>query len=128
MIGIQIDHGARVDIDALDKHLASCVENEQAVYAVVAIIGSTEEGCVDPLFDIVQHRDKYQAQGLSFLVHADAAWGGYFAIMLPKDMKMGDTLSLPLERSEGDGFVPDSSTRGYPDPPVCTQIHGLSHG
>ena len=111
VIGIQIDHGARVDIDALDKQLESCVKNEQAIYAVVAIIGSTEEGCVDPLFQIVQLRDKYQAQGLSFVVHADAAWGGYFATMLPKDMKLGDTLPLPLERSEGDSFVPDSSLR-----------------
>ena len=111
VIGIQIDHGARVNIDALDKHLESCVQNEQAIYAVVAIIGSTEEGCVDPLFKIIQLRDKYQAQGLSFVVHADAAWGGYFATMLPKDMKLGDMLPLPLERSEGDGFVPDSSLR-----------------
>jgi glutamate/tyrosine decarboxylase-like PLP-dependent enzyme len=111
VIGIQIDQGARVNVDALDKHLESCVQNEQAIYAVVAIIGSTEEGCVDPLFKIIQLRDKYQAQGLSFVVHADAAWGGYFATMLPKDMKLGDMLPLPLERSEGDGFVPDSSLR-----------------
>lgn len=43
---------------------------------VVAIIGSTEEGSVDPLAGIFKLRDESQAKGLSFLVHADGAWGG----------------------------------------------------
>lgn len=48
----------------------------------MGIIGSTEEGAVDALEKIADLRDRLQKEGLSFLIHADAAWGGYFATML----------------------------------------------
>lgn len=73
MVGIKVDHGARVDLDDLRNHLQSCIDKEVAVYAVVAIIGSTEEGAVDPLRGIIRLREEFQAKGLSFLVHGDAA-------------------------------------------------------
>ena len=76
MVGIQLDHGARVDLQDLKSHLQESLDKKQAVYAVVAIVGSTEEGSVDPLADIIKLRDEFQAQGMSFLVHADGAWGG----------------------------------------------------
>lgn len=50
----------------------------------MAIIGSTEEGAVDRLEKIADMRDQMQKKGLSFLLHADAAWGGYFATMLQR--------------------------------------------
>ncbi len=68
MIGVQVDPGARVDLKDLESRLQTCLENEQPVYAVVAIIGSTEEGAVDPLRGILKLRQKFQSKGLSFLV------------------------------------------------------------
>lgn len=56
MIGVQVDPGARVDLKDLESRLQTCLENEQPVYAVVAIIGSTEEGAVDPLRGILKLR------------------------------------------------------------------------
>ncbi|PLB48502.1 PLP-dependent transferase [Aspergillus steynii IBT 23096] len=53
-----------------------------AVYGVVAIIGSTEHGAIDPLHHILNLREKFEKQGMSFGVHCDAAWGGYFASIL----------------------------------------------
>ncbi len=106
-----MDHGARVDLTDLEKHLQASLDGKQAVYAVVAIIGSTEEGCVDPLRHILALRDKFQAQGLSFVVHADAAWGGYFASMLPRGFHPGDIVKLPTERGHSNSFVPDASLR-----------------
>ncbi|GME63461.1 pyridoxal-dependent decarboxylase domain protein [Neofusicoccum parvum] len=96
MIGIDVDNGARMDMKKLEQRLEENLKNGQPVYAVVAIIGSTEE-----------------ARGLSFLVHADAAWGGYFASMLPRDYIPGSTFSgnLPVDLGGADGFVPDSSLR-----------------
>ena len=77
-----MDVNARIDVAALRTLLEACLDAQRAVYAVVAIIGSTEEGSVDPLDDILALRDEFTARGLSFLVHADAAWGGYFASMV----------------------------------------------
>ncbi|KAB8214704.1 pyridoxal phosphate-dependent transferase [Aspergillus novoparasiticus] len=80
---INVDNAARLDTTELETKLKECAENQQAVYAVVAIIGSTEEGAVDSLSSIVELRTRLQAtKGLSFLIHADAAWGGYFATIL----------------------------------------------
>ena len=82
IIGVPVDEQARMDSQALDMLLAESVRRRQAVYAVVAIMGTTEHGSVDPLSKILALRRKYQKRGLSFLIHADAAWGGYFASML----------------------------------------------
>ena len=81
------------------------------MYAVVAIIGSTEEGAVDPLGKILSLRREFQEKGLSFLVHGDGAWGAYFCTMLPQGYKPGDEIQLPSEKGSGTGFVPDSSLR-----------------
>ncbi|KAL8934252.1 MAG: hypothetical protein Q9216_005994, partial [Gyalolechia sp. 2 TL-2023] len=113
VVGIAPDIEARLDLDDLDKHLKASLEKQQAVYAVVAIIGSTEEGAVDSLRGVLRLREIYQAQGLSFVIHADAAWGGYFASMIPKDFKPGDPKNAepPTQTGKGDGFVPDASLR-----------------
>ena len=71
-----------MDCQALDVLLEEFVKHRRAVYAVVVIMGTTEHGSVDPLSEVLALRRKYQKRGLSFLIHADAAWGGYFASML----------------------------------------------
>ncbi|KAL9602441.1 MAG: hypothetical protein Q9219_001865 [cf. Caloplaca sp. 3 TL-2023] len=113
VVGIAPDIEARLDLDDLEKHLKSSLEKQQAVYAVVAIVGSTEEGAVDSLRGVLSLRERYQAQGLSFVVHADAAWGGYFASTIPKDFIPGNPKNSepPAQTGKGDGFVPDASLR-----------------
>lgn len=82
-INIAVDHNARMNIENLRKYLEECITSERAIYQVVAVIGTTEEGAVDRLEDIIRTRDEFQKEGLSFVDHADAAWGGYFASMIP---------------------------------------------
>ncbi|CAG8544963.1 22226_t:CDS:2 [Gigaspora margarita] len=112
---IPVDYAARMDINELDKTLAKCVRNKQAVYAVVAIMGSTEQGACDPLADIVVLRERYQRRyGLSFVIHADAAWGGYFRTMLiepSKNPPCGDDSEGHDE--VGDTFVPMLALNPY---------------
>lgn len=81
-VDVDVDNNARIDLAKLRAELETRLANQQAVYAVVCIIGSTEEGAVDPLADVLALRDDFAARGLAFLVHADAAWGGYFASMI----------------------------------------------
>ncbi|KAK6840601.1 pyridoxal-dependent decarboxylase conserved domain protein [Apiospora arundinis] len=111
VVGIPVDLGARLDLGELEKRLRRNLEEKQPVLAVVAIIGSTEEGAVDRLSGILALRKQFQSEGLSFLVHADAAWGGYFCSMLPKNYQPGDCTNLPTEMGTTDGFVPDASLR-----------------
>lgn len=69
--------------------LEKAVNNKQALYAVVAIIGSTEQGAVDPLTEVLALRTEFQKRGLSFVVHCDGAWGGYFASMIREPSEIG---------------------------------------
>lgn len=83
MIDVKVDEEARMCTKALESELTG-VLNKRAVYCVVAIIGSTEHGAVDPLDKIFLLRETFQKKGLSFVIHSDAAWGGYFASMIRK--------------------------------------------
>lgn len=67
---IPCDARGRMDVHALERRLTA-----GGVGTVVATMGTTATGAVDPLDAIVQLRDRYD-----FRVHADAAYGGYFLL------------------------------------------------
>jgi tyrosine decarboxylase/aspartate 1-decarboxylase len=67
---ISCDARARMDLEALKKRLA-----RGNVGTIVATMGTTATGSVDPLPEILALRDKY-----GFRVHCDAAYGGYFGL------------------------------------------------
>ncbi|KAL1690592.1 pyridoxal phosphate-dependent transferase [Schizophyllum commune] len=113
-IPIPVDADARIDIEKLDGLLYERFEKKQAVYGVVAVIGSTEEGAVDPLDEVIELRNKYSELGMTFVVHADAAWGGYFASMI-RDPP-ADGISREDDEEDEDGsrdFVPSITMREY---------------
>ena len=64
------DARARLDLNALEDRLKL-----GGVSTVVATLGTTAVGSVDPLADIVKLRDRY-----GFRLHADCAYGGYFTL------------------------------------------------
>ncbi|KAK3986129.1 pyridoxal phosphate-dependent transferase [Cladorrhinum sp. PSN332] len=121
-VSVGVDNEARVDMARLEELLEERLANQQAVYTVVAVVGSTEEGAVDPLRKILGLRQRFQAKGLSFIVHGDAAWGGYFATMLPRgptplpgpvdpSVISGRGVSMAGRDGGADGLVPDLSLR-----------------
>jgi glutamate/tyrosine decarboxylase-like PLP-dependent enzyme len=123
-VNVNVDHNGRVEIAELRKRLDECLANKQAVYAVVAIIGSTEEGVVDPLDEVIKLRDEYAGKGLSFIVHADAAWGGYFASMIrdpPKNARSRWDDQVDEEGSRD--FVPSITLRDN----TTNQFHALAN-
>lgn len=90
----------------MKEKLLQCLAEKRAVYEVVAVIGTTEEGAVDRFEEMVAIRDTLQAEGLSFFLHADAAWGGYFASMLPPEVDDRERMPAPAEP-----FVPHVGLR-----------------
>ncbi|WP_437562269.1 pyridoxal-dependent decarboxylase [Sorangium sp. So ce542] len=85
VLDIPVDCDARMSLSALEATLKRCLDERRPVYTVVSVVGSTEESAVDPLKGILELRHRFQKEGLSFTVHADAAWGGYFASILRPD-------------------------------------------
>jgi glutamate/tyrosine decarboxylase-like PLP-dependent enzyme len=89
MVDVAVDEDARMCTKDIKEKLEKARTEERAVYCVVAIIGSTEHGAIDPLGNILEIRREFEKQGMSFAVHCDAAWGGYFAsIQRERDPKI----------------------------------------
>ncbi|SFO28089.1 Pyridoxal-dependent decarboxylase conserved domain-containing protein [Chitinophaga sp. YR627] len=82
LIKVYVDENARLHIGRLREELQKSLDRKSPVLMVVAVIGSTEESAVDPLKDIVAVREEFRQKGLNFVIHGDAAWGGYFASIL----------------------------------------------
>lgn len=67
----------RMDMQALQSMLFDLPASHYAA-AVVGIVGTTEEGAVDPVHQISElRRQLAQERNRSFWLHIDAAWGGY---------------------------------------------------
>ncbi|OED36504.1 hypothetical protein AB833_27835 [Chromatiales bacterium (ex Bugula neritina AB1)] len=87
VLSVLVGTDARMDLHNLEQKLQNCVDKKIPVMTVIAVIGSTEESAVDPLDGIIALREKFRGKGLDFTIHADAAWGGYFASMLREGKK-----------------------------------------
>ncbi|NLE88702.1 MAG: decarboxylase [Myxococcales bacterium] len=82
LVPVAVDRDARMDLADLRRKLDECRAKRRPVLMVVAVAGSTVEGAVDPLVRILDLQSELRGEGFDFWVHADAAWGGYFASML----------------------------------------------
>jgi glutamate/tyrosine decarboxylase-like PLP-dependent enzyme len=107
VIPVPVDLDARMDVAQLEQMLNDCLSQNIPVYTVVAIMGSTEQGAIDPLDDIINLRDQFQQKGLSFVIHADGAWGGYFASMLQQKSPVVTGPNDPVD------FVPEAPLSPY---------------
>ena len=77
---IQMDENLRLNPENLRECVETCLRNGGIPLAVVAIVGTTEEGAVDPVHKILKLREEFEScseESASFWIHVDAAWGGF---------------------------------------------------
>jgi hypothetical protein len=114
---IHVDLDGRMDTVELRRALDRCLDEKRPVLQVVAVIGSTHEGAVDPLAQIADIRDEYRERGLEFALHADGAWGGYFASTLREPRIFAAFREAGLEGSDEEARdVSRSLGADRPDP------------
>ncbi len=97
---IAADERGRMNLDALEDEL-----RKGDVGTVVATLGTTALGAVDPLDEILKLKARY-----GFRVHVDAAYGGYFGLI-------ADALDEPARRAyaaigQADSIVIDPHKHG----------------
>jgi glutamate/tyrosine decarboxylase-like PLP-dependent enzyme len=97
---IAADERGRMRLDALEDEL-----RRGDVGTVVATLGTTALGAVDPLDEILALREKYE-----FRVHVDAAYGGYFCLIREE---LGEEARRAFEAIEqADSIVVDPHKHG----------------
>ena len=120
---VTVDVDARMSIPALRKVLDEAIHNQTPVIQVVVVAGSTGESAVDPVAEMAALRSEFATKGMSFALHVDAAWGGYFTSMLrfPKGQDgftPADPLSAYVTKQldavcEADSITIDPHKSGY---------------
>lgn len=96
---VPCDDEAKMNMSALEEIL-----QKGDVGTVVATIGTTGAGSLDPLPEIIELKERYD-----FLLHADAAYGGYFILadnLSPETKRIFDRLH------EVDSIVVDPHKHG----------------
>lgn len=96
---VACDRQAKMDLQALERLLQT-----GKVGTVVATIGTTGVGSVDPLPEILELQQQY-----GFRLHADAAYGGYFALA---SNLSPETQRIYLRLGEADSLVIDPHKHG----------------
>ncbi len=96
---VPCDRNGRLDMAALKKCL-----DQGNVGTIIATLGTTATGSVDPLPEILELRGRH-----GFRLHADAAYGGYFGL--------ANNLDTPARRAfdrlgEADSIVIDPHKHG----------------
>ncbi|MDR5824867.1 pyridoxal-dependent decarboxylase [Caballeronia sp. LZ043] len=80
---VEMDASMRIDIAALRERLFAHFKAAYPVVAVIATAGSSGEGSVDEIHRIVALRQECEDRfGVSFFLHVDAAFGGYYRTLL----------------------------------------------
>ncbi|MEW2546601.1 aminotransferase class I/II-fold pyridoxal phosphate-dependent enzyme [Streptomyces sp. NPDC047002] len=117
---VPVDARGRMDVDALERLLST-----GAVGTVVATMGTTGLGAVDPL-----HRILERTRPAGVRVHADAAYGGFFTLLAQPEQGPGQTPGRPPGRgtAAGRALVDPAPWRALPS---CDSVvvdphkHGL---
>ena len=100
---VACDRRGRLDPAALERRLA-----RGGVGTVVATIGTTATGSVDPLPQILELRARH-----GFRLHADAAYGGYFGLLGDGEDELGPPSRAAYDRlGEVDSIVIDPHKHG----------------
>lgn len=74
---VPVNHRFQIDMVKLGQAIEGLKPCEY-IAAVIGVVGTTEEGAVDPIHEIHWLRKDYETtSNKSFWLHVDSAWGGY---------------------------------------------------
>ncbi|NOT35868.1 MAG: aminotransferase class I/II-fold pyridoxal phosphate-dependent enzyme [Saprospiraceae bacterium] len=99
---IDVDSQFRMDVNTLELQIQKDIKEGLTPFMIVASIGTTDTGSVDPVNDIATIAEKYK-----IWFHIDAAYGGFFILsqIQNEDGTFVKNLFKGVERS--DSFVID---------------------
>ncbi len=124
LISVRVDENFRMRCDELESVLDAVERQGRHVLAIVAVVGSTEEGSVDPVDHIVALREARERSGKSsFWLHADGAYGAYLrTVTIPTRAGLG----APVASVKVGGEVREVSL-ALPEHGECAALEQIRH-
>ena len=117
IVPIDVDKNYRSDMNSLRNNLERLIEEGTPILAVITVVGTTEEGAIDPVHEVLAIRDNCEkAHGVSFYVHCDAAYGGYVRSMFVDESSHFLDYHNLIERYRKQELIPEGVT--WPKPEV----------
>lgn len=126
IVAVNVDENFRTDIQDLKQKIEALISEDTPILGVVTVVGTTEEGAIDPVHEIIALRQRCEAtHGVSFYIHCDAAYGGYVRSMFLDEnyqfMQRGEL----LEQYQQDGLIPEGLQ--WPKHDVMAGFEAMRH-
>lgn len=106
IVKISLDKGFRLDFDKFKENF----DENSPTLAVIGILGSSKQGSIDPIDDLVKYRyDLEREYRKSFHLHIDGAYGGFFpSIITTQDNNLitANELAESIKIKELDYYMP----------------------
>jgi len=128
---VPVDQYCRINPDALWERIEQLHARRTPILACISVCGSTEEGAVDRLDQVLEVRARAEEQlGVTFHLHADACYGGYAAAVTrradgshrsPVDIRASTKINWP-----SDDWVKSIASLGWFDS-VTIDPHKLGY-
>ena len=79
LLPIELDKHGTMSVSDLKRKIEFCRKEQRPILMIVSVLGTTELGLVDPIYDIQRLIDEYKKTNGAFIWHhIDAAFGGFF--------------------------------------------------
>jgi len=125
IVAVDVDANYRTDINDLKAKVEQLIQENTPILAVVTVVGTTEEGAVDPVHEISAYRRECEQQhGVSFYLHCDAAYGGYVRAMFLDENNDFLSDQALRQRQEQSGLIPEGVA--WPKPSVYAAFKAMS--
>jgi tyrosine decarboxylase len=125
IVPIDVDENFRTDVRHLKAKLEELIHEGTPILAVVTVVGTTEEGAVDPVHEICAYRRECEEKnGVSFYLHCDAAYGGYVRSMFLDEQDQFLSSDELKKRYHTSGLIPSGVT--WPKPSVYEAFKAMA--
>ncbi len=82
LVEIPLRSDSTIDTCALSELLDQSVDRQRRVLAVIATLGTTQDGALDDVQQVVAICNRARHRGLALWLHVDACYGGYLATLI----------------------------------------------
>jgi len=117
---VALDEKMRMKPRALEARVRECRDGGEAVLAAVTVVGSTAEGAVDPVDEVIRVQARESRKGTPFYIHADAAYGGYVRALL-RDTR-GRLAKVKRRAGTAEAFPSPEVARALTALPGCDSV------